>query len=171
MKKLLMLCCLFSFLFVQNIASQTLGNLFVEPNGVFSISMPNGWQMVDINMAYMMIMGPEYNGFTPNINFADEDYSGAISDYLDAVMGFFPLLFSDFRLLGRSVFQTNTGLTGECITYLVTMGQIQVRQKMYVFPNSKRTAVMVITGTAPVVSGETYDVVFDTSVSTFKWVN
>jgi len=169
MKKLVICCFVLLALFVQNASSQQLGDLYTERTGGFSMSMPRGWQTANFNQKYLMIMGPEVNGLTPNIGFGDEEFSGTITSHVDAVLGYIPLLFSDFSQINRSSFTTNAGVTGESVTYLVTMGSIRVRQKMYVFPNRRGNAVMVITCTAPVSGGERFDAVFDASVKTFTW--
>jgi hypothetical protein len=169
MKKILVICCLLVLIFTQNIFSQTLGELYTEHNAGFTVSMPTGWQVIDVGLKYLSILGPLDGGFTPNIGFNDEEFSGSISEYIDILMGVILLFSTEFRLLDRSSFRTDAGVIGECVTYLLTIGQIQVRQRVYVFPNRNRTAVMSITGTAPVIVGEKYDAIFDASVRTFNW--
>ncbi|MCL2764114.1 MAG: hypothetical protein FWD40_02385 [Treponema sp.] len=167
MKKNVIFCFILLVLFIHNINAQQLGELYSDRT--FSMSMPRGWQTMDFNQKYLSIVGPVDGGLTPNIGFADEDYSGAISGYIDAALALFPLIFSDFTLLARSGFTTNSGITGESITYRATMGSIQVRQKMYAFPNRDGTSVLIISCTAPLTNGERYDPIFDASVKTFNW--
>ena len=169
MKKSLILFCILTVLFAKTIYSQQLGDLYTERNAGFTMSMPLGWQTIDFNQKYLMIMGPEDGGLSPNIGFGDEAYNGSISAYIDIVIPLVQQLFSDFTLVERSSFTTNAGVTGEYVTYFATMGAIRVRQKLYVFPNRRGTAVMAITGTAPGNSGSRYDAVFDASVKTFNW--
>jgi len=169
MKKTIALCCLWAVLFIQNINSQELGALHTDRNGGFTISMPFGWQAENVGLRFMSLRRP--NSFIPNIAFVNEDFSGPVSAYIDRTMNTFVTspLFSGFRLINRSSFRTNAGLVGESITYLLTKGNVQVRQKMYVFPNRRGTAVIEITGTAPAAGGERYDAIFDASVRTFNW--
>jgi len=169
MKKSILISLILLALFVQNASSQQLGSLYTERTGGFTMSMPQGWQTADFNQKYLMIMGPEVNGLTPNIGFGDEEYAGTISSFTDQYLSYLPLLFSDFNQVSRGRFTTNAGVNGECVTYLVTMGSIRVRQKIYVFPNRRGTAVMVIACTAPVAGGDRYDAIFDASVKTFVW--
>jgi hypothetical protein len=49
------------------------------------------------------------------------------------------------------------------------MNEIQVRQRFYFIQNTKGTAIMVISGTAPFFSGDKYDTLFDECVKTFDW--
>jgi len=169
MKKIIIFCFILIVLFVQNISSQELGDLYTERVARFTMSMPMGWQTADLNMKYLNIIGPEVGGFIPNIGFSDEDFSGSVSEYIDAITGFMPQMFSDFRIINRTSFSTEAGLNGESVTYQGTRGTITIRQKMYIIPNRRRNSVMEITATAPVTGGERYDAIFDTSVRTFNW--
>jgi hypothetical protein len=169
MKKITTIFFILILLLAQNISGQELGDLFTERTGGFTMSMPLGWQTADVGLRLLGIMGPQDGAFIPNFTFAEEEYSGSVASYLDLLLDYFPILFSEYRLLDRSSFRTNAGENGECITYLLTMGQIQVRQRAYVIPNRSRTVIMFITGTAPVAGGERYDGIFDASVRTFNW--
>jgi len=169
MKKALFICFLSAVLFIQNVYSQVLGDLFTENNAGFSMSMPSGWQTIDANQKYLMIIGPAENGLTPNIGFGDEDYSGAIPEYLDAVFSLLGQFYSELKLISRGNFSVNANITGGYITFNGRMGEISVRQKMYVFPNQNKSGVVLITCTAPQVNGEKYDSIFDACVKTFKW--
>ena len=167
MKRIILAGFILTVLFIQNISSQELGELYRERE--FSMSMPSGWQTVDVGLGYLQINGPQIGAFAPNISFRDEAYSGPASDYIDMIMISYQRLFSNFRLLERSTFRTNIGVTGEFITFQGTMGTGNVRQRMYVIPNRRGNAIMVITCTVPASEGERYDTVFDAAVRSFNW--
>jgi hypothetical protein len=169
MKKPLALCCLFAVLFIQNINSQNLGDLYTERNAGFTMSMPKGWQAMDASQKYLVVIGQTEDGFTPNITFVDEEYSGSISEYIDAAISILGMVYADFRVLNRANFTTESGLQGGYITLQGRLNDISVRQRLYVFPNRRRTEVMVITGTSPLY-GEKYDAIFNESVRTFNWI-
>ncbi|MCL2293806.1 MAG: hypothetical protein FWC36_02920 [Spirochaetes bacterium] len=181
MKKIYLFFFLTSILFIncasvenigdnrQNPNPEILGELFVERNAGFSMFMPKGWEARDMNQKYLMIIGPTENDFTSNINFADEQYSGPISDFVDAVIGMLAQFYLNFQVLQRGDFATNTGLQGEYITILGQVNEIRVRQRIYVIPNKSGTAVMGITATTTPINGEKFDVIFDESVRTFHW--
>ena len=76
MKKTTFVCFILLILFIQNIHSQELGDLYTEENAGFTMSKPQGWQTVDIGMRYLSIIGPLDNDITPNIGFVNDDYSG-----------------------------------------------------------------------------------------------
>jgi len=169
MKRTLIICCFLAVVLIQNISSQTLGDVYTEKNAEFSISMPRGWQTMDLNQKYLVVVGQTENGFTPNITFADEEYSGPISDYIDAVISILATFYADFNVLNRANFATDSGLQGGYITLQGRLNDVSVRQRMYTFPNREKTKVIVITGTAPLNNGERFDPTFNESVKTFKW--
>jgi len=169
MKKIFVICCLLAVLFIQNINSQTLGDLYTERNAGFTMSMPIGWQTMDANQKYLMIVGPTEKGFTPNIGFADDTFSGSLSDYIDAVFLVIGQFYADLTTVSRGNFSTNSGLRGEYVTIQGRMGEISVRQKMYLFPNVIGGGIILVTGTAPAANGEKFDPIFDECVKTFRW--
>jgi len=168
MRKLLVLCC-FAVLFVQNVFSQNLGDVYDVPEAGFSMYIPKGWRMADMNQKYLSAIGPSDGGFTPNINFGTEEYSGPIPEYFDAVIGYLENFYADFEVLNRTDFTANSGLQGMYITIQGRINEIRVRQRIYVFPNKKKTDLMLVTSTAPLVGGERYDALFDECVKTLKW--
>jgi len=168
MKKSILVCFVLIILFAQNVSSQQLGDTYTDKSGVFSISMPRGWQTIDVGMKYQGIAGPAEGGITPNMSFIDEAFSGAVSAYIDAALVQLPLIFQGFTLLNRNSFRTNAGITGESMTYIMTMGTVRMRVKQYVLPNRNGTMVMVISCGAP-VNAERYDAFYDSVARTFNW--
>jgi len=169
MKRIAVICCLFTVLFVQNIYSQTLGDLYTERTAGFTMSMPRDWQVTDINQKYYAILGQTENGFTPNITFADDTYSGSLSEYIDEMISMLGLFYADLTVIGRGSFSTSAGLRGDYAVIQGRLGEVGIRQKIYLFPNVSGDSIIAITGTAPLVNGERFDAVFDESVRTFKW--
>ena len=168
-RKFIILCCVFTLLFVQNVSSQQLGGLYRERNAGFTMSMPNGWETIDMKAKYLMITGPNDNGMYANIGFNDEEYWEPLSDYFDVILLHLPRNFSNFRLVNRSNFVKNDGVVGEYITYTFTERSVQFRQRIYVFPNNRKTRFIIITCTAHGTNAEKYDAIFDVSVGTFVW--
>jgi len=169
MKKTLILFGILAVLFVQNVSAQQLGDVYTDRNGTFTISMPRGWQTIEAGGKYLSVIGPVENGFTPNMAFTDEGYSGTIASYVDLALPTLPMIFQGFTLLSRTSFRTNAGVNGEAITYLVTVGQFRIRIRQYIIPNRSGNMVMVITGGAPEQGGERFDAIFDASARTFNW--
>jgi len=168
MKRTLIICCLLTVSFIHNINCQTLGNLYTESNADFTMSMPAGWQTMDINQKYSVIMGQTENGFTPNITFADDVFLGSYSEYIDAVLLVLEQIYSDLIIINRGNFSTSSGLYGEYVTLSGRMNEIRVRQKLFVFPGTRANRIILITGSAP-LNGERFDAIFDECVKTFRW--
>jgi hypothetical protein len=168
MKKVFVICCLLAVLFIQNINSQTLGDLYTERD--FTMSMPRGWQTADLGHVYPVIVGPAEGGFTPSIVFGNDAYSGEISDYLDAAILMLQEDLPGFRLINRADFTTTSGLRGGSITYQISMNGISMRQKTYVLSNKGGTETMLITCTSPLTNAGNYERIFDECVKTFNWI-
>jgi hypothetical protein len=168
MKKTLVICCFLTVFFIQNINSQTLGDVYKESNASFTMSMPSGWQTIDANQKYLMIIGPAENGFSPNIGFADEAYIGSLSDYIDNLVSVLKQFYTGLVVINRGNFSTNSGLQGAYVIIQGRMGQISVRQKIYVFPGLKTDEIITIAGSAP-SGNERFDSIFDECVKTFRW--
>ena len=169
MRKTLVVFCFLTAIFIQNINSQTLGDLYTESNAGFTMSMPRDWQAMDLGQKYLMIIGPVENGFTPNFVFADDAYSGSFSEYIDAVILVLGQVYSGLTVINRGNFSTNSGLQGVYVTIQGRIGEISVRQKMYILPGLRADVIMTITGSAPLINGERFDSIFDGSVRTFRW--
>jgi len=169
MKRIFFISFLLVVLLIQNISSQTLGDLFTERNGGFSMSMPRGWQPMDVGLKYSAIIGNTENGFTPNFTFVDDIFAGSISEYIDATLSALGLFYSDLIIINRGNFSTGSGLQGEYVLIQGRLGEISVRQKAYVFPNVKGDGNITITSSAPSINGERFDAIFDECVKTFRW--
>jgi hypothetical protein len=181
MKKSFVMYCLLGVLFInctstgsvknndQNINTDILGELYIEKNVGFSMYIPKDWEIREAGQKYLMVMGPTEDNFTPNINFGDEQFSGQISEYIDACIGLIPQIFADFEVTQRENFVTNKGLQGGYITTQARLNEINVRQRIYVIPNKRGSIVMAITFSMPPSSGTKYDAIFDECVKTFDW--
>jgi hypothetical protein len=179
-KKILIGFCLLGILFTscttgnvrddnQGFNREIHGELYIEKKAGFSMYIPKGWEIKDMNQKYLMVMGPLDNNFSPNINFGDEKYSGTISDYADAVITQFSQIYADFEITENENFMTYTSLQGKCIMLLGRLNEIHVRQRLYLIQNRKQTSIMVIVGTAGFINGDKYDTLFNECVKTFNW--
>ena len=181
MKKNFAIFCLLSILFVncmsagnagnknQGFNSEVHGELYIEKNAGFSMYIPKGWVIKDLGQKYLAVIGPIDNDFAPNIVFVDEQYSGSISEYVDASIFHLLNFYADPEIIENEKFITNTGLQGRYITLSGRLNEFHARQRYYVIQNKKRTAIMGIIGSAAFASGERYDALFDECVVTFNW--
>ena len=183
MKKLFVVFCLLGILLVncattstgsvknedRGFNSEIHGDLYVENKAGFSMYVPIGWETRDMNQKYLMVIGQTVDNFTPNFNFGDEKYSGSLPDYIDAVIIQLKRFYTELEVLENGDFTTVKGLQGKYITLLGRINEIQARQKLYILPNKNKSAIMLITGTAPPADGDLYDWLFDECVKTFIW--
>jgi hypothetical protein len=130
---------------------------------------PKGWQLMEGEREYLIMIGDIEDDFTPNITFNLIMYGGKVSEVIDASLAEFPSIFSDFNLLDRGNFITNNKVKGEYILSQSALGDIRMRQKMYLLPNKKNTAMMAVYCTVSPDTGGKYDFTFDDSVRTFDW--
>jgi hypothetical protein len=153
----------------KNINPDDFGIHFIEINGGFSMYAPKDWEIADTSLKYKILMGPAENNFSPNINFSEEEFTGEVSDYIDACLELLPQIFANFELLERTGFITNGGVQGGRITTQGRLNDIQVRQRIYIIPNKKNTAIIGITCTISPSMRTRYDAIFDKCVGTFEW--
>jgi hypothetical protein len=183
MKKLFVIVCLLGVLSVnctttgagktesvnRGFNSEIHGELYVERNAGFSMYIPKGWEVKDMNQKYLMVIGPMDGNFSPNISFGDEQYTGTIPDFIGAVVAQIAQFYADLEIIENESFITNTDLEGRYITVLGRINDIQLRQKLYLLQNKSVTTIMAITGSTLAISGEKYDALFDECVKTFIW--
>lgn len=183
MKKLSIVLCLVGVLSIncastgnvennnQGFNSEIHGELYIEGNGSFSMYIPKGWEIRDMNQKYLMIIGPIVDNFGLNINFGDEQYSGPISEYINALIFQLSQFYAEFEVIMNESFMTNSGLQGRYITLFGRLNEVHARQRVYFIQNTNGTAIMVISCSASFASGDRYDSLFDESVKTFTWTN
>ena len=172
MKKAFVIFCLLAILLVNNVFAQNSTSvLHTDKNGGFSMYIPGDWRPVNVGLQYLAVVAPEDNGFTPNITIVEEEYTGGISEYIDAVVTMISAtgFYADLRVLQQSSFTTNSGLQGGYVLFTARLNEITIRQKMYIIHNRSKTTIMGITGSSGLANGDKYDSVFDECVRTFEW--
>jgi len=145
------------------------GTLYVHRRTGFSIYVPAGWRIEDKGQKYRTVMGPSDGKNFPHMGFADEEYYGNLDDYVREMLGNLALLYGDFRLVADDDFTTDTGLVGRRVTVLGRLRGTSARLRFYLIRNREETALLLITGTAPLDSGGSFDGLFDASVRTLYW--
>jgi hypothetical protein len=179
MKKILSIYCFLAILFInsasggyaQNNNSEVLGELFVSINSDFSMYIPRGWEIVDFSVQYQVVRGPADNNFVPNLTFGVDEYSGPITEYIDQAIEVISVFYTEFKILQRGNFVTDSGYQGEIIIIQGNIGNMgAVRQRLYCFRSTNGTSIIGITGTASAAHGGRYDVIFDECLKTFNWL-
>jgi hypothetical protein len=138
-----------------------------EKAGGFSYDPPPGWETADFpGMKYKISRGTPQNGFTPNINVVDEQFSGSLSDYVDLNVENIKKVFQGSNIIKREDIQTEDAQPGvKLVVQDQQMGK-RLRQTFYFFSNGSRK--YVATCSAPADGGEALDTLFETSMKTFR---
>jgi hypothetical protein len=134
----------------------------------YSICPPEGWEAREFpGLKYDCIVGPTEDGFTANINFADEKTDMDLEDYTDLCITQMEKLFEDFELIERMPFETDSGIKGECIIINNTQYNRYLTQMFYVL-SAKNNIYVSITCTLLDEDSERYLPLFEECVKTFK---
>ena len=153
----------------KNIISENLGDLYVANNNGFTMYVPKNWKNKDFNQKYLAVIGPTENNFTPNFTFADEAFTGTVTEYASAVIDQLSKIYANLEVIASDDFVTNSGLQGLNVTITGAINSIIARQKLYIIKNKSDTTVMLIAGSTFASGGEKYDSLFDECVKTFNW--
>jgi hypothetical protein len=144
------------------------GDRYNERIGGYSICPPRSWQATEVpGFKYHFFFGQVSNGFSPNINFVDQQYFSSLKEYVDLNIVQLKQILDDFLLISRTNFSTNSKLSGERLVVLDRQNSMKLKQLFYIF--SKGDLKMVITCTVLADGGELYDNIFDESIKTFRW--
>ena len=150
------------FVFAQN------GARVYENSGKFSYCPPSGWNATEFpGLKYKIVFGPTEGNFTANINFVDESYNGSLQSYIDDNLAQLESILPSHELVNRSVFRTNSGITGERVIIKNVQYGFLLRQVFYFFPAPNNT-YFVITCSVLDNAAESYLPVFDESIKTFE---
>jgi hypothetical protein len=160
---------LFAFLFLTSVskAQETIAPL-TEAEGGFSYSPPKGWKISEVpGLKYKLSVGTPANGFAPNINVVDEAFSGTLDEYVEANLKTMEGVFKGFKKLGKTSFDTKSGLKGVRVVIEDNQQDKILRQTFYFFER-KDGKKAVVTCSVLVEDGAKYTTVFDISMSTFS---
>ncbi|MCL2138924.1 MAG: hypothetical protein FWH41_05275 [Treponema sp.] len=159
-----------AFLFSCFTAYAQVGNRHFEYAGNFSICPPSNWIVQEVpGYKYKFFFGPETNGFTPNINVMDENYSGTLSEYVDLSIENFKVVFPDAISTTKEYFETASGLIGFKFITAYTFNTIKLTVAQYCFSNLDLK--IIVTCAAPGSSlGNYFNNIYDQSVRTFQLI-
>jgi hypothetical protein len=167
MKKPVFICLLFAVLFAVNISAQ---NATVpHSEGDFSINVPAGWQLTNLGLKYAALMGPADGGFSPNMNFIEEDFPGTVTYYIDIAIPMLQSVYNNFQLIRRGNFTTDSGLQGEYIVIQAEIFNTPVWMKQYILQSKSGTTLMIISTGAAVTLADKYEELYDGCAKTFNW--
>jgi hypothetical protein len=162
---LILFLCFSSVIFAQ---SQRSGPRIYEQSGNFSFCPPLGWNVTEFpGLKYKIASGPAEGNFAANINFVDEEYNGSLRSYVDLSLSQVSSFFQEYKLLDRSEFKTNSGITGERVVINNRQHGFFLRQIFYFLPAAKNKYFVVTCSALDNVSAK-YLSVFDESIQTFE---
>jgi hypothetical protein len=139
----------------------------VEKAGGFSYVLPAGWKTAEFpGLKYKIAFTAPVKGFAPNINVVDEKYAGNINSYMNANIKTIQKMFSQLKVLGKSNFNTRTGLKGKKVIIQSVQNDKHLRQLLYLLPG-KSNKKYVVTFSALAEEGGKYDKAVEKAVQSF----
>jgi hypothetical protein len=138
-----------------------LGARHFEQEGGFSYQPPNGWKISEIpGLKFKGVFGPPDDGFSPNINFVDQEFSGSLQDYAEVNLKALQSTFKGFKKLSQAEFITNSGAIGvKLVTQAEQSGKLL--HQIYYFFDLPKGVKLVVTCSALATSGNVVGTVFD----------
>lgn len=135
-----------------------------DSTGSVSVILPQGWT---VNKSGLMgtiiaLLGPQTNGFTPNITLVTENAQGLpLADYVALSEKNMPKMIRDFSVISTTNCSVD-GVEGKSMVYRGTMGQNNVLKFKQVY--------CIYDGQAYVFTYTSLPEYFDTSVTVFDSV-
>jgi len=171
MKKLRLFTILLTFVFFTNPLFSQTGLRVFEHNGNFSYRPPLNWTVNEIpGLVHRVAVGPTESGFTANINFVSEIFSGTLNSYVNENISQMQIFFSEFRIISRTEFRTHSGVVGERVETNNVQHNMHLRQIFYFFPLSTNRFVVITASVLDSVSAR-FIHIFDESIRTFELIN
>jgi len=148
-----------------------IGTRIYELNGKFSYCPPLNWSVKEFpGLKYKIVIGPIENNFTTNINFQDEIFYGNLKEYVNYSILQLPFFSSEYKLLIRNTFKTNSGIVGECVIVNNFQEGNLLRQIFYILPAPQNRYFVITCSVIDNVSSK-YLSVFEESIKTFEIIN
>ena len=130
---------------------------------------PTSWKQGTAAGGIETFTGPNDESFSPNMSIFTEPFNGTLTAYVDANISTLNVIYS-IDLSSRTAFQTNSGLSGERLVYLLKISGINLRYVAYLFsPKSGSKTYVVISGAGLASWNNKYDATFDAAAKTFSW--
>lgn len=154
----------------SGVAAQEVCKRNLEPQGGFSLCVPDGWTVTDREgEKYKLFFAPAGERFTANINMKDaastmelEEYAAASSDYILKNFTQYAV-----KALTRTSVITKTGLPGIKATFHAEHQGLPIRTMQYYF-NGQPGVKLILTCTALEADQVTFDPVCDRAAKTLQ---
>ena len=163
MKKLIVLLI---FVINCNFVFADTGERYHEPAGNFSICPPLNWLIMEYpGLKYRIFITEQLSGFSPNMNFVDEKYTGSMSQYIELSLANLKVVFPDILLIRNETFTANNGTRGAKLTVNNESFGYFLRLFIYIFPYGG--TMYVITCSVTDNAYLQFEPLFDESAKTF----
>jgi len=141
----------------------------VDQTGGFSCVAPADWTVREFpGLKYQVVVGPAQDGFAPNLNIIDEEFTGTLDAYVDANLKAVKDAFVKFKLVKKAEkFMTNGKLEARRFTIESEQSERMVRQTFYLFRRDER--MYVVTASALADGGDKFDKEFERCLKTFQF--
>ena len=137
-----------------------------ELGGGYSISPPDGWVVSDFRGSpYKGLFGTQVNNFTPNINLQEDNFPGAMDDYVRLSYVQIKKLMNAAKV-SQASFSINKH-EGVKLIANTQMNDLKLTQTFYFFESPAGKKVVVVATTHRDLGSE-YDPIFDGIMSTFE---
>jgi len=157
----------------SGIAAQEVCKRNLEPQGGFSLCVPDGWTVSEKEgEKYKLFFAPAAERFTANINMKDGVSAMALGDYATAGVDHILKNYTQFgatsvKALTRDSFTAKTGLAGIKATFRVEYKGLLIRTIQYYFSGNAEQK-LILTCTLLEADQATLDPVCDRAAKTFQ---
>lgn len=146
----------------------------VEPQGGFSLCVPEGWSIeAQKDDKFKMLFAPHNDTFTANINFKKADSALSAASFLMAsIKDVFVSVPANYgtggiKLVGWTDFTAAAGRTGSKLVFEVEYKGFLIRSVQYYF-EGEGTDRFIITGTCLMKDADSFDHLFDRAAKSFQ---
>jgi hypothetical protein len=156
------------FAFCSVIVFAENGARVFENDGKFSYCPPLNWNVTEFpGLKYKVVMGPTDGNYTANITFVDETADVSLQDYVKTNLDMISTYFQGYKLVKRSSFKTNSGISGEFIVVNSVQSNLLLRQIIYFLPAPNNRYFRIVCSVLDEFSSK-YLQLFEDSVKTFE---
>ncbi|GHV83607.1 hypothetical protein AGMMS50212_09470 [Spirochaetia bacterium] len=141
---------------------------YVAKGGVFSVNIPDNWELVERGLVHKVLVTKPDKNFTPNISFIDnfvmdiEDLKGYADYYLEQLNW-----YDAVKIISRDDFETTSAIKGEKVVCSFKQDGLAIRQVFYFLQLSGNKRIMIICS-ASESSKDKYDIIYEKTVKSFE---
>jgi len=128
---------------------------------------PPGWELRDFpGLKYKIAAAAPADGFAPNINVVDEEFSGSPETYVKLNLQNLEKAMQDYEKLGEETFHTDDGVDGTKLMIGSRQANLPLRQLFYMLPGTGKYFVMTCSDHAQ--HNGSHDAECDAAAKTFR---